>query len=168
VGRVEGIFIAESAGEEMVELIRASLIVGVGILGDRYALGTGAYSRSMPKKKRELSIISINDIEGANRILGPNKGFPPQKTRRNLIISGFKLNESLVGKVMEIGQSARVRITGGCPPCNRPSKLSGIPGFKKAFAERGGVRAEILVGGVIRVGLPVFLLESESKLEASK
>jgi MOSC domain-containing protein YiiM len=43
-----------------------------------------------------------------------------------------------------------------CDPCLRPSKLSGNKAvFKDAFHDRGGLIAEILSGGLIKIGSPV-------------
>jgi len=37
-------------------------------------------------------------------------------------------------------------------PCHRPSVLVQKTGFAQAYAARGGVRAEVLMDGVISVG----------------
>jgi MOSC domain-containing protein YiiM len=40
-----------------------------------------------------------------------------------------------------------------CDPCMRPSRLSGNPKpFRETFWDRGGLVAEILEGGLIKVG----------------
>jgi MOSC domain-containing protein YiiM len=39
-----------------------------------------------------------------------------------------------------------------CDPCDRPSKLSGKGNFRDAFHDRGGLVAEILEGGTIKIG----------------
>jgi MOSC domain-containing protein YiiM len=40
-------------------------------------------------------------------------------------------------------------------PCNRVSALAEKTGFREAFAGRGGVRAEILLDGVISIADPI-------------
>lgn len=47
----------------------AKLIAGIGIEGDRYAMGTGAYSATEPAKVRHISLISLSGIETANEWL---------------------------------------------------------------------------------------------------
>jgi MOSC domain-containing protein YiiM len=40
-----------------------------------------------------------------------------------------------------------------CDPCTRPNKLAGVDtSFRDAFFDRGGLVAEILQDGTIRVG----------------
>jgi MOSC domain-containing protein YiiM len=40
-----------------------------------------------------------------------------------------------------------------CDPCNKPGKLVGKEkSFKEAFFDRGGLVAEILTSGVIKIG----------------
>ena len=43
-GQVEGIFVTTAAGQPMATLETARAIAGLGLEGDRYALGTGFYS----------------------------------------------------------------------------------------------------------------------------
>ena len=41
-------------------------------------------------------------------------------------------------------------------PCEHLEKVSGRQGIRKALTHRGGLRADILQGGTIRVGDPVL------------
>lgn len=58
----------------------------------------------------------------------------------------------LVGREFRIGD-ARFRGVKYCDPCKRPGKLSGnVNSFQEKFFDCGGLVAEVLEGGVIRVG----------------
>jgi hypothetical protein len=153
--RIHSIYIASQAGEPMNQRKSARLIVGAGIEGDRYALGIGAFSGSIPAKIRAVSLIALTGIDLANLELESNgmKTFFAIETRRNIVIedmSSDSLNQ-LVGKEFSLGP-LRLRATELCVPCERPAKLSEKSNFLLAFKNRGGIRAQILDSGEVRVG----------------
>ncbi|MEA2530251.1 MAG: hypothetical protein QOG89_1895 [Thermomicrobiales bacterium] len=145
VGEVVGIFVAEAAGAPMGELDEATAVVGAGLEGDRYRGGAGFYS-PVPGP-RQLTLIEEETL-GA---LAVEHGIElaPHETRRNLITRGIRLND-LLGKRFTIGEvlCEAVRL---CPPCNRLEELTGKP-VLGPLVDRGGLRADILTGGVIRRG----------------
>ena len=133
----------------------ARLIVGAGIEGDRYALGIGAFSGSIPAKIRDVSLIALTGIEDANQELEASglQTYLASEVRRNIVIedmSSDALNQ-LVGKEFSLGP-LRLRATELCVPCERPAKLSEKSNFLAAFKNRGGIRAQILDSGEVRVG----------------
>jgi MOSC domain-containing protein YiiM len=67
-----------------------------------------------------------------------------------LTTRGVALNH-LVGRNFRVGA---VTLTGIrlCEPCEHMEALSGVAGVKSALLHRGGLRAEIVSGGEIRVG----------------
>ncbi|OGG02929.1 hypothetical protein A2W14_00200 [Candidatus Gottesmanbacteria bacterium RBG_16_37_8] len=132
-------------------------VAGKGLEGDRYFYGTGAYSKAKPPKIRDVSIISLEDIQAVNAEDGPE--FTLEDTRRNIIVTGFKLNE-LVGKTIKLGQVI-IQVTGLCEPCDRPSSLSKKSGFKSRFENRGGIRGQIVNDGEIRVGSKFEIIPQE-------
>lgn len=146
-GVVESIFVADEAGEPMRPLEVATLVRGLGIAEDRYALGTGAFSKK-GDKIRHVSLIAIEGIVAANAEL--DEPFTPAETRRNILTSGINLN-ALVGREFTIGHVAFLG-TELCHPCHRPSKLLHKSGFRSAFFYRGGLRAEVLSNGLVRTG----------------
>jgi hypothetical protein len=153
--RIHSIYISSQAGEPMNKRESAQLIVGAGIEGDRYALGIGAFSSSIPAKIRDVSLIALTGIDLANLELESNrmKKFFAIETRRNIVIedmSSDALNQ-LVGKEFSLGL-LRLRATELCAPCERPAKLSEKSNFLSAFKNRGGIRAQILDSGEVRVG----------------
>jgi MOSC domain-containing protein YiiM len=133
----------------------ARLIVGVGIEGDRYALGIGAFSGSIPAKIRDVSLIALTGIEDANQELKASglSSYLASEVRRNIVIEGISsdaLNQ-LLGKEFSLGL-IRLRAKELCIPCERPAKLSEKSNFLSAFKNRGGIRAQILDSGEVRVG----------------
>lgn len=153
--RIHSIYIASQAGEPMNKRESARLIIGAGIEGDRYALGIGAFSGSIPAKIRDVSLIALTGIEDANQELEVSglQAYLASEVRRNIVIedmSSDALNQ-LVGKEFALG-SLRLRATELCVPCERPAKLSEKSNFLSAFKNRGGIRAQILDSGEVRVG----------------
>jgi MOSC domain-containing protein YiiM len=73
----------------------------------------------------------------------------PGDARRNIVVEGVALNH-LVGREFNLGE-VRVRGIRLCEPCRYLESLT-KPGLRRALIHRGGLRAEILVGGVIRTG----------------
>jgi MOSC domain-containing protein YiiM len=122
--RIHSIYIASQAGEPMNQRKSARLIVGTG-------------------------------IEDANQELEASglKPYLPSEVRRNIVIEGMSSDDlnQLVGKEFSLGP-LRLRATELCVPCERPAKLSEKSNFLSAFKNRGGIRAQILDSGEVRVG----------------
>lgn len=147
VGIVQSIFVAPDAGEPMEFTDAAMVEAGIGIIDDRYALGKGVFSQSKPKI-RHVTLFEEEALEEANRERAVP--FRPSDTRRNIMTYGVQLN-NLVGKKFLVGSIA-MRGTELCHPCERPSRLTGTPGFRERFNDRGGLRAEVLDSGLIVIG----------------
>ncbi len=156
--RIHSIYIAAQAGHSMVQLTQAEIIAGEGIVGDRYALGIGAFSKTKPKI-RHVSLIALSGIEIANsQLLAKHQAaFDHGDTRRNLVISGISEDElnGLVGKTFHLGGLA-FKGTELCEPCQRPANLLKRPDFMSAFEGRGGLRAEALQSGRLILGSPLL------------
>lgn len=148
-GVVISIHIAPKDGVPMetVEAVRA--VPGRGLEGDRYFLGIGAFSHK-PSPKREVTLIELEAIEALQRDYGI--AIEPREARRNIVTRGVALNH-LVGKEFSVG-GVRLRGIELCEPC---SHLEGLtkPGVKQGLIHRGGLRAQILSEGVIKVGDPI-------------
>lgn len=153
MGKLLAIYVCPEKGLPMSSIQQVRAIAGVGLEGDRYALGKGAYSRSARVTIRHVSLVSIEAINEANREL--EFPFLPEETRRNLLTEGIDLN-SLVGRMFQI-HDVFMHGVELCTPCARPSTLAKKPGFEPAFQERGGLRAEILTTSVITVGNDIFV-----------
>ena len=152
---VHSIYTCAKAGSRMIKKDSVMLIKGIGIDGDRYALGAGAFSNLSPKKNRDITLISKKGIDHSNRLLKYDGlvEFDPGETRRNVVIDQILPSElnALVGKIFYIG---KLKLKGEelCEPCERPSKLANKKGFKKAYDNNGGIRAQVLDTGEIRIG----------------
>jgi hypothetical protein len=161
---IQAIYLAASAGQPMHAIEQAQVNAGLGIAGDRYALGTGAYSDTEPSKVRHISIISLAGIEIANEWLkaGNEPLFDAADTRRNILLANITPDalNALVGQQFQIGDILMVG-TELCTPCERPAKLLGRPSFMDAFEGRGGIRAKVLNSGALTVGDRLFLVDEK-------
>jgi hypothetical protein len=161
---IQAIYLAASASKQMLSVSTAKAIVGIGLEGDRYALGTGAYSAIKPTKVRHISIIALSAIDTANDWLtaGDEPTFDGSETRRNIALAGITASElnALVGQRFQLGD---IQLLGTelCTPCERPAQLLGKPSFMEAFEGRGGIRAEVLNSGVLAAGDKLFIRDEE-------
>jgi MOSC domain-containing protein YiiM len=144
-GKVESIYIAAAAQAptEAVEEVRA--IPGVGLEGDRYALKQGSFYK--PEPDFELTLIEAEAIEAASREYSVE--LATGEARRNIVTRDVPLNH-LVGKEFRIGE-VRIRGIRLCEPCDHLQRLTGRAVIK-SLRHRGGLRAQILTQGTIRVG----------------
>ena len=152
---IHRIYTSSNVGSKMVSKDKVKLVKGIGIEGDRYALGVGAFSNSDPKKNRDITLITKIGIDTSNRLLTYDglAEFDMSETRRNVVIDQIQPNElnALVGKVFYLG---KIKLKGEelCDPCERPSKLANKKGFKNAYDNNGGIRAQVLDSGEITIG----------------
>jgi len=119
---------------------------GRGIEGDRYFEGTGTWSNH-PGEGREITLVEMEAFEGLAR--ERNIALKPGETRRNLVTRGVPLNH-LVGKEFQVGN---VRLMGIrlCEPCHYLEEMT-TKGVVAGLIHRGGLRANVLTSGIIRVG----------------
>jgi len=146
-GRVESIHITSAAEAPMRSVKEINAIAGVGLEGDRYATQTGSFS-AKPKPGRQITLIEAEAIAALERELGMVLG--SGETRRNLVTRGVALNH-LVGREFSVG-GVRLRGHELCEPCGDLARMTGRLQILPGLVHRGGLRAEILEGGVIRVG----------------
>lgn len=144
-GKVESIHIASAPKGPVQALDQATLIPGVGIEGDRYALQQGTFYK--PEPDFELTLIEAEAVEALQRDYSVE--FTAGESRRNIVTRGVALNH-LVGKEFSIGD-ARIRGIRLCEPCDHLQRVTGKQ-LIKGLRHRGGLRAQILTQGTIRVG----------------
>ena len=149
-GRIESIHIATTAEATMRGVSQITAIAGVGLEGDRYATRTGSFS-AKPKPGRQITLVEAEAIEALERELGLK--LAPGETRRNLVTRGVALNH-LVGREFRVG-AVRLRGHELCEPCGDLARMTGKPQILPGLVHRGGLRAEILEGDLIRVGDPI-------------
>jgi MOSC domain-containing protein YiiM len=157
-GQLLHVHIAPSASMPMEELPEATLVAGRGIEGDRYYLGTGAYSKK--PDIREVTLIEMEALEALARNDPPVQAGPillkAGDHRRNLTVRGVYLNH-LVGKRFKVGN---VVLRGGRLnfPCKYLERLVDAPVYLPLY-NRSGLNCSIEVGGVIRRGDPILPLD---------
>lgn len=141
-GKVVSICIGVTAGAKMSEVSEVHAEAGNGLVGDRYYGGNGSFNRGQPGK-RQVTLM--------NAVFFTGSGFTYTDSRRNIFTEGVELMD-LIGKEFAVGQVI-LRGLKYCDPCTRPNKLAGIDrSFRDVFFDRGGLVAEIVQGGTIRVG----------------
>jgi MOSC domain-containing protein YiiM len=145
VGAVEAIDIATNAGAPVRSVAAISAIAGVGLEGDRYAEGRGHYQDE--RVSRDLTLVGAETVEALAREHGIE--LASGETRRNLTTRGVDLNE-LVGRRFWVGAVLCLG-TRLCEPCQYLVDLTGKP-LLRPLVHRGGLRADIIRGGVIRLG----------------
>jgi MOSC domain-containing protein YiiM len=143
-GRVETIAVAPSAGEPAQLLRSARALPGRGLEGDRHVTGKGTFPSGPPGSA--LTMIEAEVCESFDPPLEPSQH------RRNIVTRGIDLN-ALVGREFSIGE-VRCRGMRLCEPCTVVQRHAGRP-VLRALVHRGGLRADILEDGTIRVGDPV-------------
>jgi len=150
-GTVESIYIASTAQGATLAVGQAVAIPGAGLEGDRYALKLGTFYKPAPDY--ELTLIEAEAIEALRRDYQVE--LTAGEARRNIVTRNVPLNH-LVGREFAIGD-VRIRGIRLCEPCDHLQKLTGKPVIK-GLLHRGGLRAQILTRGTIRVGDEVSLL----------
>jgi MOSC domain-containing protein YiiM len=147
---VVSLHIAPSGAAPMLTVGSVEAIAECGLVGDRYFNRTGTYSNH-PGDGRHVTLIEGEALEGLRRDY--NIALEPGTARRNIVTRGAALNH-LVGREFRIG-GAILRGTRLCEPCVHLEKLS-HSGVMRGLIHRGGLRAEIIAGGTIRVGDAIF------------
>jgi MOSC domain-containing protein YiiM len=130
----------------MMTLDEARLVPGVGVAGDRYALGTGTYS-PRPHIDRQITLIEVETLEALARDHGLQ--LEPHEHRRNLTTRGVPVSH-LVGRYFSVGgcvlYGGRLNV-----PCKYLQELLDRPVFRPLI-HRSGLNARVVVGGVVRPG----------------
>jgi hypothetical protein len=145
VGRVEGIYVAHGA-EARMESRRDARATTAGLDGDRYAAGAGTFS-DPHATGLALTLIEAEALAAVR--LPDGSPLPHAEARRNLVTRGIVLND-LVGRSFSVGD---VECFGQrlCEPCALWQRLT-RPGVLRGFVHRGGLRADIVTPGVLRLG----------------
>ena len=148
-GVVEGIFVSATARVEPAPVESVSAVAGRGLQGDRYFAAEGTFSEQTGTG-RDLTLIEAEALEALEREVGIR--LAPSVARRNVLTRGVSLND-LVGRRFSIGD---VECVGRrlCEPCSHLEQLT-EDGVLRGLAGRGGLRADVLSGGVISVGAPL-------------
>ena len=152
-GRVEAVFVGRAARRLPAEVPQAHAVAGRGLEGDRYHDGTGSFSWKGRGNGRDLTLVAAEALES----LAAEHGIELDgaASRRNLLTRGVDLDR-LLDRRFSIGEAICVGVR-PCEPCAHLARLTD-PGVLRGLAGRGGLRADVLVGGTIAVGDPVVAL----------
>jgi hypothetical protein len=137
-GVVEALVVAPDAEAPVMRVDEALAIAGRGLQGDRYEHGTGTFGSGRPGSA--LTLVDAAVLETFERDVDH---------RRNVVVRGADLN-ALVGREFTLGE-VRCRGSRLCEPCAHLDRLNG-GGILRPLVHRGGLRADILSDGTIRVG----------------
>lgn len=141
-GRVESIFVTSVHGQLPAPVQSTRAFAGRGLEGNRYFFDDG----NAPPG-RAVTLIAAEAVEALEREHGIS--LEAAATRRNVVTRGLDVN-SLVGKRFRIGdvECEGVEL---CEPCTHLQSMT-RPGVIKGLTHRGGLNADILSDGEIRVG----------------
>jgi len=149
-GRVEWIGLRPKRDVPMQVVEQAQAVTGKGLVGDRYASGSG---------NRGITLIQAEHLPAIASLSG-HAQVSPAILRRNLVVSGLP-------RVAPKGRrfrTAEVLLEGvaDCDPCSRMEDALG-PGGYNAMRGHGGLCARILEGGVFRLGDSVQVVASATE-----
>jgi MOSC domain-containing protein YiiM len=130
---VEAIHIGRSDALGSVDA--AAAVAGKGLRGDRHFYADGA------EPGKALTLIEAEALEDV--------GLTGAQSRRQVVVRGVRLAE-LIGRRFRVGDVECVGVE-LCEPCAHLQQLT-RPGIIKDLIHRGGLNADILTDGQIRVG----------------
>ena len=154
-GRLEAIFVADSAGAPMRAVEACGCIAGRGLDGDRYAAGSGHWIKT---DGCQVTLVTAGDLARATA-RGP-QSFAHGEHRRNLVVSGIPL-DAYRGRELLIGE-VRFGFHRLRPPCGYLDRLL-QPGAGKALGRGAGIGLRVLGDGTIRVGDRVTVLDTPAR-----
>lgn len=136
-GRLEAIWSKRAHRGKMDPLTSAELVVGKGL--------AGSVGRST---RRQVTLIEREVWERVQEELLAE--IDPAARRANMMMSGIELHETR-GRLLHIGDAV-IKIGGHTTPCERMDEAH--PGLQEALRPvwGGGAFAQVIVGGMIRVG----------------
>ena len=142
-GRVEAIVVRGAWRAPARSIAQTVALAGIGLADDR--LG----QRGMPSSPtRQVTLIQAEHL-GVIAQLARVDGVDPLRLRRNLVVSGINL-VALRNVRVHVGDAV-LEIVGPCHPCSRMEEAIGAGGYA-AMRGHGGMTANVLVQGTIRVG----------------
>ena len=148
-GTVLEIWLTAAAAAPMQRVRAGRLVPGVGLDGDRYALGGGTWAQ-YPDLEKQLTVIDAADVAAVAAEVGVP--LTPGDTRRNLVTAGIDL-PALVGRWFTVGDALLFGVK-RCPPCTHLERLTGAR-LVKAMVHRGGINAAVFAGAPIAEGAVV-------------
>ena len=144
---VVAIHVAPERGGPCVALERGALVPGRGIEGDHH------HARPSGEPASEVTFIEAETVDAFNAATGLD--IDGSATRRNVLTRGVELNP-LVGQRFAVGTAVLEGLE-PCDPCATLGKRLATASVSaadvvRALADRGGLRARVVEGGVIAPG----------------
>lgn len=138
-GQIGWIGVRPARRESMQEVDIVQARMDVGLVGDRYAGGSG---------KRQITLIQQEHLHVIAFLLG-RESVSASVLRRNLVVSGLNLL-ALKDRQFHVG-GAVLEYTGACHPCSYMEEVLGDGGYN-AVRGHGGITARVVFPGIIRLG----------------
>jgi MOSC domain-containing protein YiiM len=144
-GTVEVIALAAEAESPMTVVPSVEAVENRGLVGDRYERKEGTFS-DPNGRGYDLTLVEAEALE---ELAAKGVELSPAEARRNLVVRGVAL-DALIGKRFRVGE---VECFGQrrCEPCAHLERLT-KPGVLRGLVHRGGLRADVLLGGEIHTG----------------
>ncbi|GAC1393032.1 MAG: MOSC domain-containing protein [Ktedonobacteraceae bacterium] len=149
-GFVVSLHIAKAEAQSMIDMQEGHAVPGKGLEGDRYFLGTGYFSRHHGPSY-EVTLIESETIDALNEEF-EDLHLNPRDARRNIVTCGVPLNH-LVAHKFQVGE-VTLRGIRLCHPCLHIANVV-HHNMLSGLIHRGGLRAQILTAGIIRIGDPI-------------
>jgi MOSC domain-containing protein YiiM len=136
-GRIVALYLKRAHRGPMDPVDEATFVVGQGLVG--------SVGRS---RRRQVTLLELENWKRSTAEVGSDAD--PSRRRANIIVSGIALAHTR-GRVLRIGD-ARLVVGGELTPCERMDEVH--QGLRSALRPdwRAGIFAQVLDGGVIRVG----------------
>ena len=136
----------------MRPLTTVEAITETGLRGDRYVVET-----ARPSPDYQVTLIELENIQAFTEITGLQLTL--DMPRRNIVTRGVRLN-AFLGNRFRVGQ---VLLEGLelCEPCRLFAKRTHAA-VLEFFPDKGGLRARILSGGIIKVGDPITRFSNDA------
>jgi len=132
---IEAIHVGPDEAGPLARVDSVRVLAGKGVEGDRKFHPEGA------GPGQALTLVEAEAVEDV--------GLAEGGARRQLTVRGVRLND-LVGKHFKVGDVECYGVE-LCEPCEHLQSMT-RPGMIKDLLHRGGLRADVLTDGVIRVG----------------
>jgi MOSC domain-containing protein YiiM len=142
-GRLQWIGLRPAHRQTIVPAVEVEAVAGLGLAGDRAGVRPGS--------KRQVTLAQAEHLPLIAAFVGLAE-LQPEVLRRNLVVAGINLH-ALENKCFYVGE-VLLAGTGYCHPCARMEEILGAGGYN-AIRGHGGITAQVLVGGILRIGDPV-------------
>ena len=154
-GQIRQILSGDAAGDKLKSLETGTLEAGRGLVGDRYYLGNGTFSKKLGGTPAiEATLIAQEEIDAFNAVTGQR--YSGLDFRRTLVTEGVAL-EDMIGRRFRVGDAVLEGIR-FCEPCAHLSATLGRE-IMEHMVHKAGIRAQIVTGGQINVGDDVALID---------